>query len=160
MVNYRRVRLLGGTYFFTVTLTDRRSDLLLRHVDALRLAFGAVRRASPFRIDALVVLPDHLHAVWTLPTNDADYSRRWHDIKSSFTRMLRRHIYVPPPDRKGQYQIWQARFWEHLITDDEDYAQHVDYVHFNPVKHGFVRRPDDWQWSSIHRYTRAHSCSS
>ena len=152
MVDYRRNRVPGGTYFFTVNLLDRRSCLLVEHIDWLREAVRAVKRRRPFEIDAWVVLPDHLHAVWTLPEGDADYSGRWRSIKIAFAKGL------PKTERcsavrlnKGERGIWQRRFWEHTIRDDADYAAHVDYVHVNPLKHGLVERLADWPYSSFHR---------
>ena len=152
MVDYRRNRVPGGTYFFTVNLLDRRSCLLVEHIDWLREAVRAVKCRRPFQIDAWVVLPDHLHAVWTLPEGDADYSGRWRSIKIAFAKGL------PKTERrsavrlnKGERGIWQRRFWEHTIRDDADYAAHVDYVHVNPLKHGLVERLADWPYSSFHR---------
>jgi putative transposase len=120
MVLYRRNRVAGGTYFFTVTLRDRSSDVLVRHVELLRNAFRAVRTERPFAIDAIVILPDHLHAVWTLPEGDADYSGRWRAIKSYFTRDLRLSDMPLTADNRGEYRLWQ-RFWEHTIRDDADF---------------------------------------
>ena len=154
MVNYRRIRVPGGTYFFTVTLKDRRSALLIDHVDALRLALDAMLVHLPTCIEAMVVLPDHLHAIWTLPAGDDNYPRRWHFLKSRFTHLVRRRGYIFSPGRKGEFQLWQSRYWEHLIVDEIDFARHVDYIHFNPVKHGWARCPIDWRWSSIHRFVR------
>ena len=152
MVDYRRNRVPGGTYFFTVNLLDRRSCLLVEQIDLLREAVRAVKRRRPFQIDAWVVLPDHLHAVWTLPEGDADYSGRWRSIKIAFAKGL------PKTERrsavrlnKGERGIWQRRFWEHTIRDDADYAAHVDYVHVNPLKHGLVERLAEWPYSSFHR---------
>lgn len=154
MVNYRRARIAGATYFFTVTLRDRRQTLLTAHVDLLRSMFRAVRRQRPFVIDAAVVLPDHLHTLWTLPEGDADFSGRWRSIKAGFSRQLVRCGVPLARDKRGEYDLWQRRFWEHLIRDDEDFARHVDYVHFNPVKHGLVEDPFHWRWSSIHAHAR------
>ena len=153
MVAYRRVRVRGGSYFFTVTLADRRSQLLITRIDDLRCAFESVLRAHPARIDAIAILPDHLHAIWTLPPNDSDYSGRWRLIKNHFTRRLRANGgHTDSANGKGEYAVWQSRFWEHLVRNDEDLARHVDYIHYNPVKHGLVRRPSDWRWSSFHRF--------
>ena len=154
MVNYRRARLPGATYFFTVTLRDRRSRKLTDHVDALREEVKCVKRRWPFRIDAVVVLPDHLHTIWTLPEGDTDFSKRWRAIKARFTRCLVKRGIALVHDRRGEYELWQRRFWEHLIRDEQDFARHVDYIHYNPVKHGWVARPLGWRWSSIHRYVR------
>jgi len=131
MVHYRRNRVAGGTYFFTVTLRDRSSDRLVRHVGLLRDAFRSVRAERPFTIDAIVILPDHLHAIWTLPAGDADYSGRWRAIKSRFTHGLRASGIPLSRDSRGEYRLWQRRFWEHTIRDDDDLNRHVDYIHYN-----------------------------
>ncbi|MEQ1636227.1 MAG: transposase [Methylococcales bacterium] len=154
MVSYRRNRVAGGTYFFTVTLRNRSSDLLVRHVDLLRVAFRNVRTDRPFTIDAIVILPDHLHTIWTLPEDDTDYSGRWRAIKSCFTHSLRATGISFNRDNRGEYQLWQRRFWEHTIRDERDYAHHVDYCHWNPIKHGLVQHLSDWPHSSFHRYVR------
>ncbi|WP_074547802.1 transposase [Dyella sp. AtDHG13] len=149
MVNYRRTLVMGGTYFFTVVLRNRRADTLVSHVDMLRDALRQTRLRRPFHIDAFVVLPEHLHAIWTLPADDADYSGRWRMCKSLFVRHLPRRGWAADARR-----IWQPRFWEHLIRDEADFAKHVDYIHYNPVKHGHVGRVADWPWSSFHRFVR------
>lgn len=160
MTSYRRVKCKGGTYFFTVALERRGSDLLTREIDLLRSAFVATWRASPFHCDAFVVLPDHLHAVWTLPAGDADYGRRWGAIKGRFTRAVRAKMGCNPILRsnsklvKGDGGIWQRRFWEHHIRDARDYENHVRYCWLNPVKHGLCERATDWPYSSIHRDIR------
>lgn len=155
MPNYRRYRVPGGCWFFTVALEDRRSRILVDHVDDLRRAVKVVRSRHPFQVDAMVVLPDHIHAVWTLPEGDADFSRRWYLIKVAFTRsVLKSGVMVPPGRRLGERRLWQRRFWEHLIRNDEDYARHVDYCHINPMKHGLVCRVADWPHSSFHRAVR------
>jgi len=134
----------------------RRTDrYLVEHIDALQTAFRNVKQTPPFRLDALVVLPDHLHCVWTLPEGDDDFSTRWFLIKSSFSRTLprieRRSV---SRIRKGERGIWQRRYWEHAIRDDVDYQRHVNYIHYNPVKHGYVSQVADWQYSTFHRYVR------
>jgi len=156
MPRYSRAFVPGGTFFFTVTLLERRRALLTEHVDVLRQAFRAVRARRPFAIDAIVILPDHFHTVWTLPPNDADFSARMRLIKTYFCRA------VPPTERlsarraaKGERGIWQRRFWEHAIRDDHDLRRHVEYIHYNPVKHGHVLRVADWPHSSFHRYVAA-----
>lgn len=154
MVHYRRNRIAGGTYFFTVTLRDRSSDVLVRHVDLLRNAFRSVRAERPFMINAIVILPDHLHTIFTLPDGDADYSGRWRAIKSRFTHSILATGVSLIRDNRGEYQLWQRRFWEHTIRDERDYANHVDYCHWNPVKHGLVQHLTDWPHSSLHRYVR------
>jgi putative transposase len=156
MTNYRRFRVPGGTYFFTVNLKDRRSDLLVRHVDLLRQAMREALAHAPFQTDAFVVLPEHLHAIWTLPEGDFDFSKRWRNIKTIFSRHLPKGEAVSPSRvAKGERGIWQRRFWEHAIRDEADYRTHVGYVHFNPVKHGLVTNAADWPYSSFHRCVRA-----
>ena len=151
-MQYRRVYVPGGTYFFTVNLADRSRTLLVDHIDDLRNAVQEVLTSHPFRIDAMVVLPDHLHAIWTLPEDDADYPMRWSLIKAGFSRCI-------PADEqrsksriaKGERGIWQRRYWEHLIRDEQDYINHVNYIHYNPVKHGHVARVADWPYSTFHQ---------
>jgi putative transposase len=155
MVRYRRNFLPGGTYFFTVTLSDRRSTALVDHVGALRDAFRLARRERPFTIDAIVILPDHLHAVFTLPPDDPDFSGRWRRIKGQFSSALIDAGIELKRKAKGDLALWQRRFWEHTIRNENDFARHVDYVHFNPVKHSLVPRVSDWPYSSFHQYVRA-----
>jgi len=154
MVSYRRNRVSGGTYFFTVTLRDRSSGLLIERVDLLRRTMREVKRHKPYRVEAIVVLPDHLHAIWTLPENDSDYSGRWRRIKGLFSRCLRDIECSIARNARGEYDVWQRRFWEHTIRDDTDLQRHVDYIHYNPVRHGYVQRVADWPYSSFHRYVR------
>ncbi len=149
MPNYRRRFVDGGTYFFTVNLRDRACDLLVRRVVDLKAAYVATRDRHPFETVALVVLPDHLHCVWRLPPHDDDFPTRWRLIKSRFTRRI--GIGAGEGRRKGERGVWQRRFWEHLIRDDDDLAVHTDYVHRNPIKHGFVEDLDDWPYSTWHR---------
>ena len=152
MSNYLRVRTAGGTYFFTVNLLERQRRLLVEHVDELRASFRAAHRARPFELLAIVVLPDHLHCVWRLPENDSDNANRWAQIKSGFSRRLPADERRSPSRRRHRERgLWQRRFWEHLIRDDDDLRHHLDYVHYNPVKHGHVRRVRDWPHSSFHR---------
>ena len=150
---YRRADAAGGTYFFTVNLAERRSDLLVRHIDDLRAAMKTVKNAHPFAILAMVVLPEHLHAIWRLPPGDADYPICWPLIKAGFSRRLAKgeHIRVSR-QAKRERGIWQRRYWEHQIRDEIDLARHVDYIHYNPVKHGWVTRPVDWPHSILHGY--------
>jgi len=152
MPDYRRLRVPGATYFFTVNLLDRRSDLLVARIEVLRRAARSVRGRYPFHIDAWIVLPDHMHCLWTLPEGDFDYPRRWRDIKTTFSKSLpateQRSAVMR---RRGERGIWQRRYWEHTIRDDRDYAVHMDYIHFNPVKHGLVENPADWPFSSFRR---------
>jgi len=156
MPNYRRNRIPGATYFFTVNLRDRRSGLLVAQIDALREAVRAVRRQSPFHIDAWVVLPDHMHCLWTLPLGDSDFPDRWRRIKTAFSRSLPdRDGVLRTRLRKGELGIWQRGYWEHTIHDDRDYAAHMDYIHFNPVKHGLALEPSDWPFSSFRQCVAA-----
>ncbi len=153
MPNYRRARTAGGTYFFTVVTAQRRAFLANREaIAALRASVTAVRRELPFSIDAWVVLPDHMHALWTLPFGDLDFSRRWGRIKAGFTQ---RCVLDHNSAQRRDSGLWQPRFWEHLVRDEADFATHVDYLHYNPVKHGLVARVIDWPYSSFHRAVRA-----
>jgi len=144
MVRYRRNRVGGGTYFFTVTLRDRRSDLLVRRIDLLRSSWHKARARIPHDVLAVVVLPDHLHAVIRMRDGADDYPRLWQEIKKGFSRRLPEAGASP----------WQSRFWEHTIRNDADLRAHIDYVHFNPVKHGHASSVVDWPFSSFHRYVR------
>jgi len=156
MPNYRRAFVRGGCWFFTVNLFQRKQTLLVDHIHALRDAVAATRQSYPFTIDAMVVLPDHLHAVWTLPSGDADFSVRWRLVKSRFVKSLPKQEQLSAVHkRRGERGIWQRRFWEHLIRDEADYARHVEYCYINPMKHGLVRRVQDWPHSSFHRDVRA-----
>jgi len=144
MPSYRRNRVPGGTYFFTLVARDRRPWLCeARSREALRIAIEEVRRDRPFRIDAWVLLPDHLHCLWTLPPGDADYSTRWRQIKTKVTlRLVAR-------------ELWQDRFWEHTVQDDRDLEAHAAYIHYNPVKHGLCKSPREWPYSTFARFVRA-----
>jgi putative transposase len=156
--DYHRNRVPGGTYFFTVNLLERRSHLLVEHIDALHEAVRQVRTRQPFHIDAWVVLPDHMHCVWTLPPGDVDYSGRWKAIKIRFAKAIprtERLSAVRMRKRERERGIWQRRFWEHTIRDEHDYAAHMDYVHINPFKHGLVHQVRDWPYSSFHRLVEA-----
>lgn len=155
MTNYRRNFIAGGSFFFTVNLAERRLGLLTDNIDKLRAAFRETRRHHPFEIAAMVVLPDHLHTIWTLPEGDAEFSTRWRLIKSAFSRGLPIDERISPSRAsKGERGIWQRRYWEHTIRDDNDFTRHVDYVHINPVKHGLVKRVRDWPYSSFHRMVK------
>jgi len=153
MSRYRRAKIAGGTFFFTVALADRTSDLLVRHIALLRHAYLRVQNARPFGTVAICILPDHLHAIWSLPVGDADYAVRWNLIKGGFSRAL------PSAPRRTQSKIarrekgiWQRRYWEHAIRDDADLERHIDYIHFNPVKHGLVSTVSDWPYSSFPKH--------
>jgi len=153
MSNYRRVRVPGGTYFFTVNLADRSSRLLVERVDALRESVRETMRARPFASVAWVVLPNHLHAIWTLPEGDADFATRWMRIKQAFCERVPRTERVSVSRRnRNERGIWQRRYWEHSIRDERDLQNHIDYIHFNPVKHGYVARVRDWPHSSFRRF--------
>jgi putative transposase len=154
MVQYRRNFVEGGTYFFTITLRDRTRTTLTDHADALLSIVKDVRKQIPFTIEAMVVLPGHLHAVWTLPEGDSNYIRRLRLIKARLTTHLLRTGEAIAKDARGEYAVWQKRYWEHTIPDEADFEAHVNYVHINPVKHGYVKRASDWPHSSIHRYIR------
>jgi putative transposase len=152
MTSYRRNFVPGGSFFFTVNLKERRLNLLTSHIEALRTPFRETRRRHPFTIDAIVVLPDHLHTAWTLPEGDADFASRWRLIKSAFSRGIGPGEQISASRAaKGERDIWQRRYWKHTIRDEDDFARHIDYVHINPVKHGLVARVRDWQPSSFHR---------
>lgn len=151
-MRYRRSNIAGATYFFTVNLADRTSSLLTEKIELFRNAMRKVRQSHPFEIIAMAVLPDHLHSIWRMPEGDADFPLRWSLIKAAFSRtiskteMIRRSRKV-----KRERGIWQHRYWEHQIRDEDDLEKHVAYIHFNPVKHGYVNRASDWPYSSIHR---------
>ncbi|NIA20780.1 MAG: transposase [Anaerolineaceae bacterium] len=160
MSNYRRAAVPGGTFFFTAVAFQRRPLLTTSGVrPLLRRAILDTRRERPFRILAQVLLPNHLHTIWELPPGDDDFSTRWRLIKTRVTRSLRgRGIDIPHPNasrrRRHQHGLWQPRFWEHGVRDEDDLERHVDYIHWNPVKHGLVDRVGDWPWSTFHRCVR------
>ena len=156
MPDYRRNRVPGGTYFFTVNLLQRNSRLLVEHIESLRAAVRLVRNKMPFHIDCWVVLPEHMHCIWTLPEGDADYALRWKAIKIAFAKTIPKTEPLSTVRQvKGERGVWQRRYWEHTIRDERDYAAHVDYVHINPVKHGLVSRVADWPYSSFHKFVAA-----
>ena len=154
MPNYRRLFVPGGTYALTLALKDRRSDLLVRHIGTLRASWQDVLRTQPFETVAAVVMSDHLHLVMTLPEGCDDFPVRVRLLKPGFTRRFPEA--VKSEGREGQRDVWQERYWEHAIRDADDLAAHVDYVHSNPVKHGFVGDPDDWPFSTWHRWKREY----
>jgi len=155
---YRRSQTPGAMFFFTVVTHERKKTLCLGdNPHLLKQAFATVKARHPFTIDAIVLLPDHLHCIWTLPPGDKDFSKRWMLIKSNFTRAC----YDPcksgaNPSRilKREQNVWQRRFWEHQIRDERDFARHVEYIHYNPVKHGLAQSPLAWKYSSFHRYVK------
>ncbi|MBC8481645.1 MAG: transposase [Planctomycetes bacterium] len=158
MTDYRRAKFEGGFYFFTVVTYKRRDFLCDNDARAcLKTAWSSVRANRPFEVVAVCLLPDHLHCVWKLPDGDNDYSTRWALIKKRFTRdYLKKGGIEAAQSRsrinKRERGIWQRRFWEHRIKDAADLQRHVDYIHYNPVKHGLVKRMDNWPYSSYHRY--------
>jgi putative transposase len=154
MVRYRRNFTAGGTFFFTVTLDDRTSQALTKDVDALRTAIKETQRSQPFTIDAAVILPDHLHIIMTLPEGDADYPNRWRLIKRRFTERVVKSGTAIARHSNGELLLWQRRYWEHTIRDEGDFERHIDYIHFNPVRHGLVGLVRDWPYSSFHRYVQ------
>ena len=158
MSNYRRAWHPGGTYFFTVNLLRRHhNDLLTRHITLFRDIVTSVRKRHPFRIHAWVVLPEHTHCVIELPTGDADFAMRWRLIKLEFSKALPKTEPISSVRAaRGERGIWQRRYWEHLIRDEADYQAHMDYVHFNPVKHGLVQRVADWPHSTFHEWVKAN----
>jgi putative transposase len=154
LTEYRRAYIPGATWFFTVNLAQRRNNrLLVEHVNELREAFLHVKQRWPFHMEAVVVLPDHLHCIWTLPPGDSNFSTRWNLIKGYFSRAIEKGERISPSRVKRKERgIWQRRFWEHLLRDEEDFAKHVNYIHWNPVKHGCVKKVIDWPHSSFHQY--------
>ncbi len=160
MSKYFRVKLPGGCYFFTL-VTFGRSKFLTsetaRHI--LRQVWKEVQRKHPFNVEAMCLLPDHLHCIWRLPDGDDDTPKRWRPIKAMFSKRYLKAGGIEGQrnqSRRGKSEaaVWQRRYWEHTIRNDTDFAMHFDYIHFNPVKHGFVSSPQDWKWSSFHRYLR------
>lgn len=155
MSRYVRARVPGGTYFFTLCLADRRSTLLADRIDVLRGAYADTISELPVTCEAMVVLPDHLHAVWTLPEGDSDYSERWRQVKYRFTRRLGiKGLRSTSKVRSREAELWQRRFWEHVIRDEADFRRHLAYCWNNPVRHGLVRDAFAWPFSSIHREVR------
>jgi len=153
-MRYRRAKVTGGTFFFTLVTEHRRP--LFREAPAVALFLQAVEKIGtrhPFELDAYVVLPDHLHAIWTLPDGDFNFSTRWRLIKEGFTRAYIKEYGAPFQSEsrraKGEQGIWQRRFWEHAIRDENDFAKHLDYIHINPVHHGLATSARDWPHSSF-----------
>lgn len=160
MPNYKRHKIPGGTYFFTVVAFNRQNILCGAESRAiLKSSIIEVRKTLPFVIDAWVLLPDHLHCIWTLPKNDDDFSKRWGMIKKNFTQQIKNVEYASFDEKiyasrqkHRESNIWQRRFWEHYIRDQDDFNKHCDYIHLNPVKHGLVTDPRKWGYSTIHRF--------
>ncbi|QCF26476.1 REP-associated tyrosine transposase [Hydrocarboniclastica marina] len=161
MADYIRTRQHGGSYFFTVVAYQRQPILTDSAVRAdLRQSIAEVRAKMPFRIDAWVLLQDHMHCIWTMPESHYNFSKRWGMIKAACSRRLNENAgaYFPKSfsqQRRRENTLWQRRFWEHQIRDQRDLNNHLDYLHYNPVKHGLVSRPEDWPYSSFHRYLNA-----
>jgi len=158
-MQYRRARVPGGCYFFTAVTHQRRKLFTCNAVvDQLRHAFRRVMNKYPFTIDAIVVLPDHLHCIWTLPAGDADFGTRWRLIKTYVTQGMSDYgalrLIRPTGRGEGMPSVWQHRYWEHVIGSETDFRAHVDYIHYNPVRHQYVSRPADWGWSSFGMYVR------
>jgi len=156
MATFRRSTIPGASYFFTVN-TFRRQKVLTddRIYAALKQAIRAVKDQLPFFIEAFVLLPDHLHCIWTLPDGDAEYAKRWNLIKRLTSQQTRDLIARPDNashHKRGELGLWQRRFWEHQIRDEQDFERHVDYIHWNPVKHGYVKAVVQWPYSSFHRF--------
>lgn len=154
MRTYKRVKIKGGCYFFTVNTAERQgNDLLVRHIEELREAFRLTQRDHPFKMEAVVIMPDHLHCLWQLPPGDDDFPIRWYLIKSRFSRSIKSGEAISKSrQRKGERGLWQRRYWEHVIRDETDYSRHADYIHYNPLKHGYVEAVKDWQYLSFHRW--------
>jgi putative transposase len=158
MPEYRRIKVKGGTYFFTVVTFGRQPILTNDHVrTALREGIQEVRQSLSFTIEALVLLPDHLHTIWTLPENDDNFAARWAIIKRIVSKRCGpidgiARSFSDSQSKRSEERIWQRRFWDHLIRDELDFHHHLDYLHWNPVKHGYVNRVMDWPYSTFHRY--------
>lgn len=155
-MRYRRANTPGATYFFTLNAANRQGRLLIENIDALRASFQVARHSRPFTIDAICVLPEHLHLLMTLPAGDANFAARIRLMKQEFSRRIEagETIDIKRVARRER-GLWQRRYWEHQIRDEQDLARHAEYIHFNPVKHGWVQRAVDWPFSSIHRFIRS-----
>jgi putative transposase len=160
MPEYRRSYVQGGTYFFTL-VTYHRNPILVTPIsrNILRFALEDVQGRFPFKIKAVCLMPDHLHCIWTLPDGDADFSKRWSEIKRLYSKNISKHIVLPVTNDQSRLTrrestVWQRRFWKHTIRDEEDFRRHMNYIHYNPVKHNLVTRVKDWPWSSFHRYVK------
>ena len=158
MSNYHRMWVPGGTYFFTINLLERNNNnnLLVRHIGLLRECVEKEKQRRPFKVIAWVILPEHMHWLWKLPENDYDFATRWRRIKTDFS------IGIPKTEclsavrvKRGERGVWQRRYWEHQIRDERDLLAHIEYIHINPVKHGYVENTSDWPHSSFHHYDKA-----
>jgi putative transposase len=160
MPEYHRSIVPGGVFFFTVVTFQRARILTLTESrEFLHAAWKKVKERYPFQTDAVCLLPDHIHCIWSLPEGDANYSLRWSEIKKSFSKAYLKQFGTiesknVSQQKRGEAAVWQRRFWEHTIRDLDDFNRHINYIHFNPVKHGLVNNPEDWQWSSYHRFLR------
>jgi len=159
MPEYLRIKLEGCLYFFTVVTFDRKPILTSnRSIEILRSVIKEVQSDLPFIIEGFVLLPNHIHSIWRMPENEKDYSKRWQAIKAKFThRYLVDDCFVEVSrsmKSKRERGVWQRRFWEHWIRDETDFFRHLDYIHWNPVKHGYVKRVRDWEWSTFHKYVK------
>ena len=153
MVNYRRVHLNGGTYFITVTLKNRRSKLLTENIQLLRKALKISIQKYQFKIEAICILPDHMHLIIKLNEKEDSTGPCIQRLKSEFVKLLKRSSSVSF-NHRSEADVWQRRFWEHILRDDNDYRRHVDYIHFNPLKHGLVKSVEDWPFSSFHKFKK------
>jgi putative transposase len=157
-MEYRRVYVNGGTYFFTLVTYKRRPILQnQKSIELINAAMLYTANRLPFEVVAGVILPDHMHFIWTMPVDSCDYSTRWRLIKSYFTRSWCKNGSISESvsrNKKGEQDVWQRRFWEHMIRDETDLTRHIEYIHYNPVKHGLVNSPIDWQYSSFMKYVR------
>lgn len=170
MPEYRRAFQPGGTFFFTVVTHERRP--IFRSLTARRLLLEVIeeiRNETTFNVNEHVILPDHLHSIWLLPDNDSDFSTRWSRIKRLFTKrwLAQTGREEPISASRAKHRergVWQRRFWEHTIRDEDDMIRHVDYIHFNPVKHGLVECPHAWphsnfeRWVQVGHYANDSSC--
>lgn len=158
-MQYRRANTSGGTFFFTLVTYQRRPLFVnIENVNLLRNVIRHVKSRHPFKVDAFVLLPDHLHCIWTLPNDDNDFAKRWRLIKSNFTRQCLHGYRITPTlsrKNKGEQCVWQRRYWEHQIRNELDFVKHVDYIHYNPVKHGYVKNVCDWPYSSFLHFVKA-----
>jgi len=161
MSQYKRNYEKGGTYFFTIVTYKRQKIFIKAPIDILRACFKKAISKAPFTIEAIVILPDHLHCIWRLPDGDTDFSTRWKAIKGEFSINYKQIIGAPEQNisesmkKKGEIGVWQRRFWEHTIRDEKDFRNHCDYIHYNPVKHGYVQAPGEWPHSSFQRFVKA-----
>jgi len=156
MPSYRRTLIKGASYFFTLVSFQRQPILCDKPIrEALRNAIKLTQKKYPFNIDAWILMPDHLHCIWTLPEKDSDYSVRWNQIKRRVSieckQYKKQSLMNTSKSKHRESTIWQRRFWEHQIRDDADYKRHFDYIHFNPVKHGLVNSPNQWEYSTFHK---------